>query len=322
MARDARRCAGSLLALVTLVPPIWVQTANAAEPLDLTVAPSTAASPGSSGDSSGGIETAIGSYFDAWSERVAYARSTQPGWSSPLVTTTALLEQRVRFDASFQTVGNGSSNVNLGGGRGLDLIVGDTQEIQIADDPYIFHETPSGKGEYTGFADWPAFRFKQRLASSPESEGDYVVSAWLQVQVPVGIAQLTNHVVTLLPTLGFGKGWGPIVVQGTVGAVIPTADQSKLGTQLVTNMALQYHLLEVLWPQIEVNWTYYADGQRGGLNQVFLTPGIVVGRLALTDRLKFTFGVGYQTALAPDYRQSPLTPAYNHAWLTTARMSF
>jgi len=299
--------------------------ALAAEPIDLTVAEGTptdtpaAASPPAS---SGGVQTAITDYFDAWSQRVAYARSTQPGWSSPLVTTSALLEQRARYDVQFQSIGNGSSTVNLGGGKGLDLIVGDTEEVQIGDIPYVIHETPTGKGEYSGFADWPAFRFKQRLASSPEDAGDYVVSAWLQVQVPTGIRQATNDAVTLLPTLGFGKGWGPVVIQGTVGAVIPTAYEGKLGTQIVSNMALQYHVLDILWPQVEVNWTWYANGQRGGLNQVFLTPGVVIGRLALTNRLKFTFGVGYQTALAPEFRRSPLTPAYNHAWLTTARLSF
>ena len=34
----------------------------------------------------------------------------------------------------------------------------------------------------------------------------------------------------------------------------------------------------VFWPEMEVNWTYYANGQRGGLNQIYLTPGVVVGR--------------------------------------------
>ena len=259
---------------------------------------------------------------DSWSRRVAQARATQPEWSSPLVTTTALLEQRARFDTAWQTVGNGTSTVNLGGGRGMDLILGESQEVQIAEDPFLTHDTPGGKGQYAGFADWPVLRFKQRLASSPAGAGDYVVSTWLQAQVPSGIPQLGNHAYTLLPTLGAGKGWGPVVVQATLGGVLPTAYQGRLGNQIVGNLALQYHAAGILWPQIEVNWTSYQGGPRSGLNQVFLTPGLVVGKLALTQTLKFTCGVGYQTALSPHFRASPLTPAYDHAWLTTARISF
>ncbi len=265
----------------------------------------------------------IASYFAHWLDRARAARASQPEWSSPVVTTTALLEQRFRFDTSFQHAGNGADTTVLDGGKGLDLIVSGTQEIQIAAVPYYIRSNNSkGKGELTGFADWPFFQFKQRLASSPESEGNYVVSAWLQVQAPIGITALTNHAWTLLPTLGYGKGWGPFDIQGTVGATIPTAYEGKLGTQIINNIAFQYHLFRIFWPQLEVNWTYYPNGQRGGKNQVFLTPGLVVGRMTLAERLRLTVGVGYQSAVTPNYRASPLTPAYNHAWVLTSRLSF
>ncbi len=254
-----------------------------------------------------------------WSDLARDARAGQPGWSSPLVTTTALLEQRFRVDTAFQHAGNGADTVVLDGGRGLDLIVGRTEEVQVGLVPY---DIRSGKGRSTGFGDWPFARFKQQLASSPASAGNYVLSAWLQVQAPTGAMAFTNRAWVLLPTLGFGKGWGEFNVQGTMGAVIPTAHEGKLGTQLVSNTALQYRLLGVLWPQVEVNWTYYPDGQRGGKHQVFLTPGLVVGRLPLTPHLNLTLGVGYQSAVTPNYRASPLTPAYNRAWIVTSRMSF
>jgi hypothetical protein len=35
-----------------------------------------------------------------------------------------------------------------------------------------------------------------------------------------------------------------------------------------SNVALQYHIMK-LWPELEVNWTYWANGQRRGPNQVF-----------------------------------------------------
>ena len=257
-----------------------------------------------------------------WSSRAAEARAGQPDWSSPVVTTSALLEQRVRYDTSFQHAGNGSDTIDLDGGKGLDLIVSNTQEVQIAAIPYVIRTTPEGKGDVTGFGDWPFVRFKQRLASAAAGSGDYILSAWMQVQAPTGRGALSNRAFTLLPTLGFGKGWAPFVVQGTVGATIPVAYEARTGSQIGTNVALQYHLARYFWPQLEMNWTYYVDGQRGGKNQVFLTPGIVVGRFPISDRLKFTFGVGYQSAVAPAYRATPLLPSYNHAWIVSTRMSF
>ena len=88
---------------------------------------------------------------------------------------------------------------------------------------------------------------------------------------------------------------------------------ATLGDQIQTNIAFQYHLLNVLWRQIEMNWTSYADGHRGGLNQVYPTPGLVIGRFKVANGLMFTCGGGYQLAVAPAYRPSSLAPAYEHA---------
>ncbi len=63
-------------------------------------------------------------------------------------------------------------------------------------------------------------------------------------------------------------------------------------------------------------------GQRSGLNQLYLTPGLVVGRLTISDESAFTVGAGYQFAVSPSYRANPLTPAYNHAWVLTSRLNF
>lgn len=250
------------------------------------------------------------------------ARASQPEWSSPLVTTSAMLEQRVRVDAGFQRAGNGTSTTLLDGGKALDLIITESDEVQIAGIPYVLRRSDTGRGALAGLAEWPILRLKHRLASSPAAEGNYILSAWLQVQAPTGIGKLSSHTTVLLPTLGFGKGWGDFDVQGTFGLVAPLAREAALGTQITGNIALQYRILTVFWPQIEANWTYYPNGPRGGLHQVFFTPGLVVGRLPITERLRATFGVGYQTAMAPQYRPSPLTPAYDHAWLVSARLNF
>ena len=270
----------------------------------------------------------VAAYFAA---AAAHARATQPSWSSPLVTTTALLERRLRFDIDYEHSGNGTNTTLVDGGKGLDLIVSDTNEIQFAAPPYYIRtgvgaSSPKGKPiePINGFNDWAFLRVEQRLASAPASGGDYVLTALLQVQAPSGNTALTSNAWTYLPTLAFGKGWGPFDIQGTVGGVIPASHTDTLGHQIQTNIAFQYHVLRVFWPELEVNWTYYTDGQRGGLNQVFLTPGLVVGRFSLGtgEYPNCTFGFGYQVAVSPDFRAKPLTPAYNHAFLFTSRLNF
>jgi hypothetical protein len=259
----------------------------------------------------------LGSYSESHTE----VRASQPAWSSPLVTTTAMLEQRLRFDVEQQHSGNGADTTELDGSRALDLIIGDSNEIQMAIAPYEFRNTP-GSRNHSGFADGSVFRFEQRLASSPASGDDYVMTAWLQVQAPAGIETFTNGAWVLQPTLAVGKGWGNFDIQATVGALLPTSNASTLGNQVQSNVAFQYHVGQVFWPELEVNWTYYDGGQRNGLNQIYLTPGLVVGRFDVDEALKFTFGFGYQTAVSPDYRPKPLTPAYDHAWILTSRLNF
>ena len=264
-------------------------------------------------------ESGILQYLD---DSADAARASQPEWSSPLATTTALMEQRLRLDMYQQHSGNGADTTQLDGGKGLDLIVSPTNEIQFAFPPYeIRSVTPTSKA-LAGYGDWAFMRMEQRLFSAKKDDGDYVVTAWLTLQAPTGIKSLTSSSWSLQPTLAFGKGWGDLDVQGTLGAVLPTSNVHVLGRQIQSNTALQYHLDTVFWPEVEVNWTYYPDGQRRGLNQVYLTPGLVIGRFDLGHGLKFTTGAGYQIALAPPYRAKPLTPAYANSLIVTTRMNF
>ncbi len=265
---------------------------------------------------------AVSNFIAAWQARAEQVRANQPAWSSPLITTTGMLEQRFRFDASEQHAGNGADTTVLDGGRGLDLIVSNSNEIQIAVPPYEIRNTPTGNGSFSGFGDWAFMRVKQQLASSPASGENYFITAWLQIQAPMGIAPLSSNAWTYLPTLAIGKGWGDFDIQATVGGVLPASRVATLGDQIQANVAFQYHLMKVFWPEFEVNWTYYADGQRGGLNQVYLTPGLVIGRFRLANSILFTTGIGYQIAVAPNYRPSPLTPAYSNALVFTSRFNF
>ena len=259
---------------------------------------------------------------EAWQRMADATRAGQPSWSSPLVTTTALLEQRLRLDAAHRSAGNGADTTLLDGGRGLDLIVAPATELQIAAPTYNLRSPAGGNPAATGFTDWPFLRIERRLASRPAGEGNYALTAWRTAQAPAGTAKFTNNAWIWLPTVAFGKGWGAFDIQGTVGAVVPASHTEILGHQIQTNLALQYQWGEFFWPDLEASWTYDTDGQRGGLSQVFLTPGLVVGRLPLGNGLAASFGIGYQTALTPAYRPKPLTPAFDHAWLFTTRLNF
>lgn len=76
-----------------------------------------------------GFAAGVSDIFSDWGAVVDQARASQPAWSSPIATTTGLLEQRFRFDVSRQHSGNGTSTTLLDGGKGLDLILSDSDEI-------------------------------------------------------------------------------------------------------------------------------------------------------------------------------------------------
>jgi hypothetical protein len=289
------------------------------------IAPAPAPAQTPAGGFIGTLDAIIAS-LDAYA---ASARATQPDWSTPLTTTTGLLERRFRFDFSQQHSGNGTNTTVLDGNKSLELIVNETTEIQVGPPPYYIRSGVAGTGRtnkgaiqsLAGFNDWPFFRVKERLLSSPSSEGDYVLTALFQIQAPAGIPRLTNNSWEYIPTLAGGKGWGKFDIQATISTPLPASHRDVIGYQIQTNVAFQYRVQKLV-PELEVNWTYYATGQRGGLNQVFLTPGILFGRFKLSDTMYLTAGAGYQVAVSPDYQPKPLTPAYDHAWLFTTRVGF
>ena len=92
----------------------------------------------------------------------AAARGTQRGLEQFCDTTTGMLEQRFRFDGSEQQAGNGADTRVTDGGKGLDLIVSNSNEVQIAAPAYELRDTPTGKGAFTGFGDWAFLRVKQK----------------------------------------------------------------------------------------------------------------------------------------------------------------
>jgi hypothetical protein len=264
----------------------------------------------------------LASYFENYFPRVEAAQASQPHWMTPLVTVTPRLEQEVRYDQYWESRGNGSTLDIFDAGKGLELIPTDTNELLINPPAYQFKGRTAKPAN--GWLDDQFLVIKQRLLSGNEENGDYVVSAFLGVTAPSGDSAFTNHAWVITPTLAAGMGFGDFDVQGTVGVAIPTRDQSTLGVSVASNIAFQYHIGQYFWPEFEINDTYWADGkERGGKDQVLLTPGIILGRFVIYKRVKFIIGGGRQWAVAPKYANTgEQTPTYNRSWILTARVTF
>ncbi len=266
------------------------------------------------------VDDAISTYFDQWFARVDDAQASQPHWMTPLATVTPRLEEEFRYDQFWQHQATGASLDNIDGGKGLELIPTETNEILINLPSY---EERSVKSPISGWGDWAFLTIKQRLLSANEENGNYIVTAFLGLQAPTGSEAFTNDAWVITPTLAAGKGWGDFDIQATIGAQLPFSHESTIGTAIVSNATAQYHLGEHFWPELELNDTYWSGGLRDGLNQLFFTPGIILGRFPLGERAKFSVGVGYQIALSPDpVVLKPLTPSFDHGWLVSARLGF
>src|SRR5689334_8917377 len=76
-------------------------------------------------------------YFANWTNRVVEAQASQPHWASPLITSTPLLVQQIRYDQYWQHLGNGANVDTFGSGRGLELIPTTTNEVLLNPPSYI-----------------------------------------------------------------------------------------------------------------------------------------------------------------------------------------
>jgi hypothetical protein len=121
------------------------------------------------------------------------------------------------------------------------------------------------------------------------------VTAALAAQVPTGARPFTNDAFVITPTLAAGKGFGNLNIQAATSLVIPTAHEDTIGTTWRINVAFQYQLGQIFWPEFEVNWAHWLDGsQRGGLDEVFLTVGALFGPFPIGGRVAIVVGGGFQ----------------------------
>ena len=238
------------------------------------------------------LSSAQDGYFANWFSRVDKTKDEQPHWVTPVATTTPRLEEEYRYDQLWQENAKGITTDNYGGGKGLELIPSDRVEVIFNVPPYLAHNNPAVQD---GFGD-VAFLVKYRLLSANEKKGNYILTAFLGWSLPTGQYKNGALHAVITPTIAYGKGFGNFDLQGTFGVGLPTADTSLSGRTFAWNNTFQYHVYRKLWPEVELNSTFFQDGKNDGQKQNFVTPGLCMGRFPIWGRVGFTVGAGYQIA--------------------------
>jgi hypothetical protein len=264
------------------------------------------------------LASAVEDYFLDWFPRVTRIQAEQPHWVTPLVTVTPRLEEEFRYDQLWQAQPHGTAIDNFGASKGLELIPFQNVEVILGVPGWVAHNGSLRRlkksGDTDGWAD-ETFLIKYRLLSANEEAGNYIVTAFMGFSAPTGDDGNSNRHGIFTPTIAAGKGFGKFDVQSTAGISLPDGGLQRLGMPVAWNTTLQYHIFRFLWPEFEVNYTWWPNGQREGQTQVFLTPGLVIGRIPIHDRIGLTLGAGYQVAVT-------YHPAYNHAVVFSGRIPF
>lgn len=231
-------------------------------------------------------------YFSQWFARVDKTKEEQPHWVTPVATTTPRLEEEYRYDQLWQTNNTGITTDNYDGSKGLELIPAEKIEIIVNTPPYLVHHDPA---LHDGFGD-VAFLIKYRLLSANEKRGNYILTAFLGWTLPTGDHKNGALHPVITPTLAYGKGFGDFDLQGTFGMALPTSDENLVGRNYLWNNTFQYRVFKKIWPEVELNSTFFQDGKNDRQKQNFVTPGLVLGRFSLWRRVGFTIGGGFQIA--------------------------
>ena len=249
--------------------------------------------------------------FHSWLHIASETQARQPDWLSPLATTSGRLKQELRYDVWDQPSPLENRTYQFGGNKGLEFIASSRTQILLGVPTYTL-VSPSGPPG--GFGDIP-LQLKFRIASAERREGNYLLTFILAATAPTGSHRYGAGDGVLTPTIAAGKGWGRFDVQSTFGANLPTGSTSKLGRQLQWNTAFQYQAAWKLWPELEVNSTFYKTGPHAGEQQVFLTPGLGFGRVRLRKGFRFSTAAGLQIAVTRFH-------TYDHRLMFSERLSF
>ncbi len=252
-------------------------------------------------------------YFANWFNRVDQIQAEQPHWMTPLVTVTPRLEEEYRYDQLWQTQPHSEALNNFGANKGLELIPFSPVELILSTPGYV-----SRGGHVQASNGWAdeSFLIKFRLFAANEEHGNYIATLFLGISVPTGDDPVSLRHTVYTPTIALGKGWGNFDFQSTVATALPDGGLQRLGSPVTFNTAFQYHIPEFfLWPEFETNYTWWPNGEHEGESQLFLTPGLIIGRFHIWKRIRFVIGAGYQVAVTKK-------PLYNNAVVLSIRTPF
>ncbi len=244
------------------------------------------------GGANGSGENPVAAFFARWDERALDAQANQPNWLTPAVTSTARLKQEVRYDMSWQSNDGEPTADNYGGSKGFATVPIGRVEVNVNLPPYIVH---NGSSQRDGFGDF-SLMVKFRIAAANRKHGDYVVTAFLASTFPTGSYKNGSPHPVVTPTIAAGKGLGNLVLQGTFGCDLPSAQTALLGRRMILNNAVQYRGWGKIWPELEANSNFYNEGPDGGKKQVYLTPGISAGRFVIYGHVQLTLAGGIEIA--------------------------
>jgi len=261
---------------------------------------------------------ASGNFYARYSTRVNAIQSHQPNWPPPLVTTYTGLFQVVRADVLRQITPTHTDTWNYGNSKGVAFIPWDRTEIDINLPPYIQHNNPT---VHDGAGDM-SFLGKVRLASGNEKHGAYNLCAFVVATIPTGSYKNGSTTASIAPSLAMGKGFGRLAIQTTAATTLYTGKPATTtsGNPVVWNLAGQFRVGKLFWPEIESNATFYKGGSNHGKIQEFVTPGLLIGKCKLHpedphSRAGAAFGAGMQIATSQFH-------SYNHELVLTARWIF
>ena len=261
-------------------------------------------------------------FIQRYQARVTATQNEQPHWVTPLVTVTPRLEQELRTDFVHQYNPKAYAVWNYGNSKGLEFIPEKHIEILINVPPF-FNRT---NGEQDGFGDL-SFNSKYRIFARNEEHGNAIVTAFFAATVPTGKNGNGSCCAVVTPTLAAGKGFGNFDFTSTAGGSLPITNSQGLGHTITWNNVAQYRLgktglARLFWPEVEANTSFYKGGSTDGKTAVFMTPGVIIGRIPLSHdatgkpgRLGLTFGAGEEIAVSSYHPQ-------NHALVLTARLPF
>lgn len=254
-------------------------------------------------------------FIARWQARATETLARQPKWAPPVVSPYPQLIQVVRADFYRTVSPTYVTTWNYGFGRGINLIPLKNTEVDIFYPDYFQHSN----AVVDGFGDL-GFSGKYRFLSRNETDGNYVVSAFINATVPTGDHKNGAAHPTITPSFGAGEGFGKFNVTSCFGALIPTEQADKLGRSLSWNTNAQFHMAKQAWVEVEDNATWFNGGPNDGKVQNFVTPGVLAGPFKFYPkdakrREAFMFGAAIQIATSSFH-------ASNHNLNFTARYTF